>query len=192
MDPRIVSYACVYEFNTGCALQNRRCLVGCRSVGLVPIRIHICAITDSEDQSSPPRKISAAIQSIASDFKQHLQHPMCAYVAGDSPLGNTSKPVSPRSIAEVPGARAVVVLMVTSTDGVQKSHAFCIDKKQGILVGAAHGLPPHLQFIVVCLYNPDKMQLEPTFVAKRLIGGVSEVFQDGSNRFQKSVEFRFE
>ena len=113
-----------------------------------------------------------------------LQHPMCAYVAGDSRLGNTSKPVSPRSIAEVPEARAVVVLIARSKDSVQRSHAFCIDKKQGILVGSAHALPPQQEFdthtvIEVCLYNSDKKRLAPTFVAELLKEGVSKMFQDG-------------
>ena len=95
----------------------------------------------------------------------------------------TSRHPSTYLVSEVPEARAVVVLHAHFKSGeVRRSHGFCIDSKQGILVGGAHTLPLKLQdldLIEVHLYNSKENRFEQCFVAELLPGGISSIFQRG-------------
>ena len=108
---------------------------------------------------------------------------MCATMHGDT-SAETAHDVSVTTpIVQVPEARSVVVLYVRFTTGeVRRSHGFCIDSKQGIVVGGAHTLPrklSQLAVIEVHLYHRVKRRFEPCFVAEPLAGGVSPAFQHG-------------
>ena len=96
------------------------------------------------------------------------------------PVPRTSGQTSPFFVSEVPEARAVVVLHAHFKSGeVRRSHGFCIDNKQGILVGGAHTLPLKLQDLVlieVHLYNSKENRFTECFVAELLPGGVSSTF----------------
>ena len=117
-------------------------------------------------------------------------HGMGAIVRGGTktqtrtpPLPKTREQPSSGQISEVPEARAVVVLYVHFKSGeVRRSHGFCIDNKQGILVAGAHTLPLKLQGLVlieVHLYNSKENRFAECFVAELLPGGISSTFQRG-------------
>ena len=163
----------------------------------------VLAATDADDQPPPPKKIALAlmkdIQRSLHESKRESRkasthpHGMSGTVsdgpAPPSPNGPAraetlpSGRASPRSVSEVPQARAVVVLHAHSTTGqIRRSHGFCIDSKQLIVVGGAHTLPrevEHLAFVAVHVYDPEEDCFAPRFVAQPLQGGVSAIFQDG-------------
>ena len=70
---------------------------------------------------------------------------MCATVQDDTSVETAHDVSVAAPMLQVPEARSVVVLYVRFTTGeVRRSHGFCIDNKQGIVVGGAHTLPRKL------------------------------------------------